>query len=527
MPKQQKKNNEVAILALALAITGGIAAGGGWLAYRAGLLPGGGSGGFQTTQAGNPNIKLTLKALGDTFSGYSTLRSEAFQASLAERGVGLAYADEFNQQARAQALSEGEVDLMVTSLDQYLTYQPAGKIVALIDRTVGADAVVLNTKAYPQLKSLLDLETLVAEQQAQGQKLKIVYAGDTPSEFLAIVLDTKFDNFNLADFEVEKVDDASIAWQRMQQDNRVAIAVLWEPFVTEAQQQGNTVVLSSADAPRSIVDVAVASDRLLQGNPEAVKAFVEAYYRRIDSSLQDPGLLTRQIALDGNLEPAAAQTVAEGIRFFTSVEAQDWMQSGTLDKRIGSIAGILVLAGRLPAPPATPQTLYTADHLTAVAQQTASSLNLVAQDNPELAQRLQGQAQPAQAANASPEQVQQAPDIGNLTVQGEVQFQTGSAQLTATGQQTLSQLAAEIGEFSPATVGIKVQGHTSRTGPADLNQQLSQQRAQVVVNYLKNQQLQHSFFAEGLGFSQPLPGVDPANAANQRTVIRLVRLNSQ
>ncbi|NJO21462.1 MAG: OmpA family protein, partial [Spirulinaceae cyanobacterium RM2_2_10] len=403
-----------------------------------------------------------------------------------------------NQQARAQALSEGKVDLMVTTLDQYLVYQPAGRIVALVDRTVGADAVLLNTQTYPQLQSLLDLETLVAAEQAQGRRLKIVYAGDTPSEFLAIVLDTKFDNFNLADFEIEKVADASIAWERMQSDRQVAIAVLWEPFVTEAQQQGNTVVLSSADAPRSIVDVAVASDRLLASNPEAVKSFVETYYRRIDASLQDRELLTRQIAQDGDLDPEAAQAVSAGIQFFTSVEAQDWMQSGTLDKRIGAIASILVLAGRLPAPPADPQALYTAEYLTAVAQQTAGLVELIAQDNPELAERLRPAANTAQAANASPEQVQQAPDIGNLTVQGEVQFQTGSAQLTTTGVQTLDRLAAEISEFSPANVGIKVQGHTSRTGSADLNQRLSQQRAQVVVDYLKNKQLQHSFFPEGL-----------------------------
>lgn len=243
--------------------------------------------------------------------------------------------------------------------------------------------------------------------------------------------------------------------------------------------------------------------------------------------LQDRELLTRQIAADGNLDPAAAQAISSGIQFFTSVKAQNWMQSGTLDKRIGAIAGILVLAGRLPAPPANPQQLYTAEHLTAVAQQTAGLIDLIAQDNPDLAQRLRSDPGSAQeVANASPQQVQQAPAIGNLTVQGEVQFQTGSAQLTAAGQQTLDRLAAEVGEFSPANVGIKVQGHTSRTGPADLNQRLSQERAQVVVNYLKNKQLQHGFFAEGLGFSQPLPGSDPAATANQRTVIRLVRLNS-
>ena len=62
-------------------------------------------------------------------------------------------------------------NLIVTSLDQYLTHQPQGKIVALIDRTVGADAVVLNSERYPQLKSLIDLDKLVKEQASKGRRL--------------------------------------------------------------------------------------------------------------------------------------------------------------------------------------------------------------------------------------------------------------------------------------------------------------------------------------------------------------------
>ena len=254
------KNKETLILGLTVLITGSILAGGGWYATKSGIL-----GSKQTstqTSKDNPQAQVTLNALGDTFSGYSTIRSNAFQGSLLERGIGINYADEFDQKARAAALNEGKADLIVTSLDQYLTHQPQGKIVALLDRTVGADAVVLNSKRYPQLKSLIDLEKLVQEQGSKGKRLKIVYAGDTPSEFLATVLDTKFDSFNLSDFEIVKVEDASIAWSKMQQDKDIALGVLWEPFVTEAQKQGNTVVISSSDAPKTIVDVAIASDRL-------------------------------------------------------------------------------------------------------------------------------------------------------------------------------------------------------------------------------------------------------------------------
>lgn len=521
-----EKNKEILVLASTLLVTGSLLASGGWYGLKSGILGNQHSATeVNRNQQNNPQAKVTLNALGDTFSGYSTIRSQAFQGSLLERGVGINYADEFAQKDRAAALNQGKADIIVTTLDQYLTHQPQGKIVALIDRTVGADAVVLNSKRYPQLKSLIDLEKLIQEQASQGKRLKIIYAGDTPSEFLATVLDTKFDSFNLANLDIVEVEDASIAWSQMQKDKNIALAVLWEPYVTEAKKQGNTVVISSGDAPKTIVDVAVASDRILQNDPEAVQHFVEAYYRRLDRSLQDKGLLVRQIATDGNLATSEAQTINQGIKFFTSVEAQEWMNSGTLDKRIKAIAGILALSGRINNIPTNPQALYDSQYLSPVAQQTSSIIDSIAADNPELAALLKGKSEKP-VKQVSESQVEQATPIGNLTVQGEVKFQTGSANLTTSGKQTLDQLVNEINEFSPANIAIKVQGHTSRTGSATLNQRLSEQRAQVVQNYLQNKQVPHNFFSEGLGFSQPLPGANPMSALNQRTVIRLVRIGS-
>ncbi len=519
-------NQETIVLALSVLVTGSLLAGGGWFLTKSDLF----ARQENTTQkqsnstANHPQAKVTLTALGDTFSGYSTLRSNAFQGSLLERGVGIKYSDEFDQKKRASALKQGKADLIVTSLDQYLTHLPQGKIVALLDRTVGADAVVLNKKKYPQLNSLLDLEKLINQSAQKGKRLKIVFAGDTPSEFLAIVLDTKFTNFNLADLDIVRVADASEAWQTMQQDPEIAVAVLWEPFVTEAKKQGNTVVISSSDAPKTIVDVAVASDRILENNPEAVKHFVEAYYRRLDSSLQDKGLLIRQIATDGNLSTADARIVKDGIKFFTSVEAKQWLESGTLDKRIKSIAAILTLSGKTSSIPPNPPDLYDGQYLNPIAQQTATIIDLIAEDNPELASLLKGQEKSVKKVATS--QVRDAKPIGNLQLKGEVKFQTGSAQLTSSGRQTLNQLVQEINEFSPNNIAIKVQGHTSKTGSAAINQRLSEQRAKVVENYLKQQKLPHSFVSEGFGFSQLLPGVNSSSPLHQRTVIRLVRIGS-
>ncbi len=511
----------VALVVTAI-MTGGLVIGGLWAASRVSnstvLIPG---------MSIDRQSARRLLVLGDTFSGYSTFRNAAFQEALSDVGITLAYEDEFDQSARADRLSQGNADLIVTTLDQFLQQQPDGRIVGLIDSTVGADAVILNTPKYQGLTSLQDLSLLAAQARSQGQPLGLAYAGDTPSEYLALVLDTKFEGFNLSDFEIIEVADASEAWQLMQDPNQsIAIAVVWEPFVSQARQQGYTVVLSSGDAPGTIVDVVVASNRLLNSRPELVSEFLEAYYRRIDVNVRDSLQLQTQIAEDGGLSMSDAIAVMDGIEFFTAAEAETWMQSGRLESRIAAIAAVLTLSGRLNNIPANPTELYSSEFIAKAASNTQTLIDLVRADNPELADRLMGRERLTEAVvpELTPTEIQAAPDIGNLEVRGEVSFTTGSAQLTADGQQTLTNLASEIKEFSEQTVAVRVIGHTSRTGGADINQQLSQQRAQVVVDYLRSQGIQHNIAAEGKGFNEPLPNISPEDARNQRTEIRLVRV---
>jgi OmpA-OmpF porin, OOP family len=511
------RNRPDPVFILTIGVTAALMASSIWLISQA-------SGSFQSLWGGasqSEQASQDLTLLGDTFSGYSTFRNVAFQDALKKAGLRLKYEDEFDQAKRAQRLGQGNTDLMVTTLDQFLTQQPKGKIVGLIDRTAGADAVVLNTKKYPNLKSLLDLKPLLQQSKGVG----IAFAGDTPSEYLALVLDTKFDAFNLSDFAVTKVADASEAWKQLQDPGKnLAIAVLWEPYVTQARQQGYTVVLSSKDAPGAIVDVLVASDRLIQSNPKVISDLLEAYYRRIDANVRDSSQLQKQIAEDGKLAAADAAAVIQGIEFFTATEAQNWLKDKTMERRIGSTSAVLVLAGRLNQVPAKPNALFTNQFIAKAAGNTQTLIDLVRADNAELADRLSGKGRAVTATKVSASQIQSAPDIGNLRVRGEVDFGVGSAQLTEKSSATLKQLAQEIKEFNVQTVGVRVIGHTSKTGTADVNQALSQERAQVVVDYLRSVGISHNIVAEGKGFSQPLANVPPDDTRNQRTEIRLVRI---
>ncbi|MEM1171130.1 MAG: OmpA family protein, partial [Cyanobacteria bacterium P01_H01_bin.35] len=108
---------------------------------------------------------------------------------------------------------------------------------------------------------------------------------------------------------------------------------------------------------------------------------------------------------------------------------------------------------------------------------------------------------------------------------GQVKFGLNEFELSSPAEQTINSLISEIKEYDPNKVAIKVEGHTSRVGDTQVNQLISQDRADAVVRYLKGQNLPHEVVGEGVGYSQPLPGTDPFADVNQRTVIILTPVN--
>ncbi|MGD1804985.1 OmpA family protein [Dapis sp. BLCC M126] len=108
---------------------------------------------------------------------------------------------------------------------------------------------------------------------------------------------------------------------------------------------------------------------------------------------------------------------------------------------------------------------------------------------------------------------------------GQVKFGLNEFELSSPAEQTINSLISEIKEYDPNKVAIKVEGHTSRVGDSQVNQLISQDRANAVVEYLKGQNLPHEVVGEGVGYSQPLPGTDPYADVNQRTVIILTPAN--
>ena len=84
----------------------------------------------------------------DSFSGYAVIRSETFSQDLARHGIRLnLHDDEADYAVRIRALQTGEAQMAVFTIDALIkTSAELGElpatIVALVDETTGADAIV-------------------------------------------------------------------------------------------------------------------------------------------------------------------------------------------------------------------------------------------------------------------------------------------------------------------------------------------------------------------------------------------------
>jgi OOP family OmpA-OmpF porin len=77
-----------------------------------------------------------------------------------------------------------------------------------------------------------------------------------------------------------------------------------------------------------------------------------------------------------------------------------------------------------------------------------------------------------------------APSGNAPSVNLSVQFEKGSAGLTAAAMQTLNELGKALNQPSLTAYRFRIEGHTDTVGSADYNKELSDRRAAAVVDYL-------------------------------------------
>lgn len=115
-------------------------------------------------------------------------------------------------------------------------------------------------------------------------------------------------------------------------------------------------------------------------------------------------------------------------------------------------------------------------------------------------------------------------DINALLAESKINFEPGSATPDAEAATVISSIADILKDCGE--VRLEIGGHTDSQGRAVMNQQLSQARAQAVLNALRARRiLTGSFVAKGYGEDEPIADNDTEEGreANRRIEFRLLR----
>lgn len=132
--------------------------------------------------------------------------------------------------------------------------------------------------------------------------------------------------------------------------------------------------------------------------------------------------------------------------------------------------------------------------------------------------------QPPDPVDITPDPETCEADLAAVQVTAKIAFEPGSATIAAGALDTMNAIADILTRCGE--IRLEIQGHTDSQGREVMNQQLSQARAQSVLNELRARRvLTSSYVAVGYGESQPIAdnGSEAGREDNRRIAFRLIR----
>ncbi|MBN2195894.1 MAG: OmpA family protein [Polyangiaceae bacterium] len=475
----------------------------------------------ETAQALSSSTSLTskkygtmIRVAGDPWSGYSTFRGEPRLAEeLAKQDIGIEYIDDeklYEQGARMMALTEGKLDLALTTVDAFLQHGAKhkqkglypGVILWNIDESNGGDAVFV-AKGKKSFDDVTPSD-------------KVCYSTGTPSEHL-----WDFASLSFAALENVKQDNGVVAkdcWEKLKAGS-VNVAVIWQPFTAIAAKEGYPKVFATGgQADDVIVDVVVANRDFVIRHKDTLQKLATAYFKVIDGYAKDAAahatFITKDCGSDCANDASLGRAVLDGIDFLTLEEnlCLWWGQCGTPAKmveRIGKTGRLLTAKNKVNAadlPPA--ETILNDSFLVAMKGQLEERAKLAAEvagkDTEVTAPTLSAE-EKKYAYAADTTKADGSADVGTLKLPN-IYFAEGKSELDANAKSVVTGIADQLRSF-PALC-VRVHGHTNSKGNAAANKRLSQDRADAIVRQLKSLDgiafPQSRFDVQGFGSEQPV-----------------------
>ncbi|MCA9172499.1 MAG: OmpA family protein, partial [Planctomycetales bacterium] len=384
--------------------------------------------------------------------------------------------DEADYSQRLRRLQSGETQLATFTIDALvkasaeLNDLPA-VIVAIIDESRGADAMVASKKRFPNVTSLNQPDT------------HFILTGNSPSEMLARVVKNSFSLDQLAKnpFKLTASPAETMAAYKKSPPNSSDVFVVWEPYVSELLENDSMhVVVDSSRFRDYIVDVLVVNRDYLLKNEEVVRAVIGSYFAAAHRHRDDMSVVVATDAkqIGAQLSSQQVQKLVMGIRWKSMAEnlAHFGIRGDSrlkhIEDTIGKITRVLLSTGAIAADPTgnAPQKLFT-ERVLVELQQDASYAGLTSE--PLLVEKVE-------LPVLSTSEWSRLREIGELQVPSLV-FARGTDRLQASAQATLDELVRTLQDW-PQTY-VLVRGNASKRGDLEANKKLAENRARAAAAY--------------------------------------------
>jgi len=414
----------------------------------------------------------------DSFSGYAILRTPEFESQLSNRGIKLNLKDDSaDYSARAAALEKGSLQFAAFPADALVkTFSklefPPATIIAIIDETRGADAMLAYKKRFQNVDQL------------NSPEVKFVLVADSPSETLARVV---IQDFGLTQVNNKSIDavsgpDKVVERYRKADPTTNEVYVVWEPYVSQMLvNDGLHVLTDSSKFTGYIVDTLVVNRDFLLKNEPIVESVLESYFTTL-FAFREPEKL-KQLMLDDakrtkqTLEPAQAEKMIQGIQWKNTQEnfAHFGLRQGAIvhiENILDRIAKVLKSTGAIDREP------------------VMGKWNQLYFDRPikQLMNRnfypgvqLETIREESALQELSEQQWESLSTVGTLSVP-ELVFSRGSANLSERSRSILDELSTKLQTWPQYY--LQIRGNASNVGDVQANEQLASKRAKGALEYL-------------------------------------------
>jgi outer membrane protein OmpA-like peptidoglycan-associated protein len=339
--------------------------------------------------------------------------------------------------------------------------------------------------------------------------VKIAFTPASPSEHLLKSVNAHFDLglYGKGDASWKSPSDGSEAALKRLLDEQVDAAVLWEPDVSRAlAKPGMVKLVGTEDTDKLIVDILLASRRLITQDPQAVEALLDAWYETLEGYLSNRAGLTEAIHEETGLDEGRIGSMLDGVAWaglaengtlwFDTLQRQAIGSDGLIEA-IEAAAQILVENGDFegsPVPGNDPYRLTSKQFIDQLYRRAYPNGASVSHAN-----SLTGPFAPL-----SDEAWSQMRRVGTLKVEP-ISFGRGTGLLNLEGKKIVDLIVERIRRYP--SFRVLVAGHTGIAGDPQQNLKLSLSRAEAVVRYLEVTYKidPDRLRAVGYGSSRPLP----------------------